>query len=87
LRPAETPVSPAETARSTSRRAVSTYLAILEWLPRYQTGWLRFDLIAALSVWALLVPQGIAYASIAGVPAQYGLHAALGSETAARTVR
>ena len=39
----------------------------------------RFDIISALSVWALLVPQGIAYASIAGVPAQYGLYAALGS--------
>lgn len=55
------------------------YFPILDWLPHYKTEWLRFDLIAALSVWALLVPQGIAYASIAGVPAQYGLYAALGS--------
>jgi sulfate permease, SulP family len=77
--PAETPATIASTARSAGRRAVSTYLPILEWLPRYQPGWLRFDLVAALSVWALLVPQGIAYASIAGVPAQYGLYAALGS--------
>jgi sulfate permease, SulP family len=55
------------------------YLPILLWLPHYKAEWLRFDLIAALSVWALLVPQGIAYASIAGVPAQYGLYAALGA--------
>lgn len=55
------------------------YLPILGWLPSYQAGWLRFDVIAALSVWALLVPQGIAYATIAGVPAQYGLYAALGA--------
>jgi SulP family sulfate permease len=52
---------------------------VLEWLPQYKSEWLRFDVIAALSVWALLVPQGIAYSSIAGVPAQYGLYAALGS--------
>jgi high affinity sulfate transporter 1 len=46
-------------------------------LPRYQGGWLPNDLIAGLSVWALLVPQGIAYSSIAGVPPQYGLYTAL----------
>jgi MFS superfamily sulfate permease-like transporter len=38
--------------------------------------WLRGDIVAALSVWALLVPQALAYSSIAGVPAEYGLYAA-----------
>jgi len=52
------------------------YLPVLEWLPGYQKGWLRFDIIAGLSVWALLVPQSVAYASIVGVPAQYGLYTA-----------
>jgi sulfate permease, SulP family len=52
---------------------------VFEWLPNYKSEYLRFDLIAALSVWALLVPQGMAYSSIAGVPPQYGLYAALGS--------
>jgi sulfate permease, SulP family len=52
---------------------------VLEWLPHYRSEWLRYDVLAALSVWALLVPQGIAYSSIAGVPAEYGLYAALGS--------
>jgi SulP family sulfate permease len=60
-------------------QGLKSYLPILIWLPHYKPEWLRFDLVAALSVWALLVPQGIAYASIAGVPAQYGLYAALGS--------
>ena len=59
--------------------ALKKLFPIVEWLPHYRSGWLRFDLIAAVSVWALLVPQGIAYASIAGVPAQYGLYAALGA--------
>jgi sulfate permease, SulP family len=58
---------------------VKNVFTIFEWLPHYKSEWLRFDVIAALSVWALLVPQGIAYSSIAGVPAQYGLYAALGS--------
>jgi sulfate permease, SulP family len=59
--------------------AVKKTFSVFEWLPHYKSEWLRFDVIAALSVWALLVPQGIAYSSIAGVPAQYGLYAALGS--------
>ena len=63
----------------TQTKGLKQYLPILGWLPHYKAEWLRFDMIAALSVWALLVPQGIAYSSIAGVPAQYGLYAALGA--------
>ena len=70
---------PAGRGSQAPTKGLKAYLPILEWLPSYQAGWLRFDIIAALSVWALLIPQGIAYASIAGVPAQYGLYAALGS--------
>lgn len=52
------------------------YLPILGWLPRYERGWLGADAVAGLSVWALLVPQSLAYASLVGVPVQYGLYAA-----------
>jgi high affinity sulfate transporter 1 len=52
------------------------YLPILGWLPGYRRKWLASDLLAGLSVWALLVPSSLAYASVAGVPVQYGLYAA-----------
>jgi len=40
----------------------------VNWLPNYKWGkWLRLDLLAALTVWALLVPEAMAYAGIAGV--------------------
>jgi SulP family sulfate permease len=52
------------------------YLPILGWLPSYERGNLPGDAVAGLSVWALLVPQSLAYATIAGVPVQYGLYAA-----------
>ncbi len=52
-------------------------LPIRHWLPRYQAKWLRPDLIAALAVWAVLVPEGMAYASLAGMPPETGLFAAL----------
>lgn len=53
------------------------YLPILDWLPGYKWGQdLRWDVIAGLTVWALLVPEAMAYAGIAGVPPQAGLYAA-----------
>jgi high affinity sulfate transporter 1 len=50
------------------------YVPITAWLPAYQRGWLRTDLIAGLAVWAMTIPQALAYAGIAGVPAQYALY-------------
>ena len=52
------------------------YLPILGWLPKYQGSWLRTDLIAGLTVVALLVPEGMAYAQIAGMPPQTAFYAA-----------
>ena len=49
-------------------------MPITAWLPAYQRGWLRTDLIAGLAVWAMTIPQALAYAGIAGVPAQYALY-------------
>src|SRR5271154_4531361 len=45
----------------------------------YRRDWLRGDLIAGLTVWAVLVPEALAYASIAGVSPVIGLYAAPGA--------
>src|SRR3954447_8906339 len=50
---------------------------ILSWLRGYKISWLRFDLIAGVTVWAVLVPESLAYATIAGVPRVVGLYAAV----------
>lgn len=57
-------------------RALRSFLPILEWLPQYNRAWLRPDVIAALTLWAVLVPEAMAYAAIAGMPAETGLYAA-----------
>ena len=57
-------------------RLLQRYLPIFAWLPKYDRTWLKGDALAALSVWALLVPQSLAYATLAGVPVQYGLYTA-----------
>jgi sulfate permease, SulP family len=48
---------------------------IVRWLPSYRRGDLRRDLLAGGVVAALLVPQSLGYARIAGVPVQVGLYA------------
>ena len=55
---------------------IARILPIVSWLPAYDRAWLRADIIAGLSVWALMVPTSMGYATISGVPVQYGLYAA-----------
>ena len=45
----------------------------------YQKAWLQGDLVAGLTVWAVLVPESLAYATIAGVSPVVGLYAAVPS--------
>ena len=45
-------------------------------LAGYQRAWLPKDLVAGLTVWAVLVPEALAYATIAGVSPVVGLYAA-----------
>src|SRR3954453_15570996 len=52
---------------------------VLSSLRGYQRAWLRPDLVAGLTVWAVLVPESLAYATIAGVPPVVGLYAAVPS--------
>ena len=59
-----------------SKSGLARYLPILTWLPKYDRSWLRLDLIAGLTIVALLVPEGMAYAQIAGVPPQTAFYAA-----------
>jgi len=48
-------------------------------LQGYRRGWLRGDLIAGVTVWAVLIPEALAYATIAGVSPVVGLYAAPGA--------
>ncbi len=56
--------------------AIARVLPILAWAPGYKRSWLRPDLVAGLTVAALVVPKALGYADIAQVPIQYGLYAA-----------
>ncbi len=57
--------------------AAAPTVSVLGWLPGYQRRWLGLDFAAAVAVWAVLVPEGMAYGTLAGLPPQTGLYAAL----------
>lgn len=56
---------------------IKSVFPILDWLPNYNKAWLKGDINAGLTVGVMLIPQGIAYAMIAGLPPIYGLYTAL----------
>ncbi len=58
---------------------LARWVPITGWLPRYQRGWLAGDTIAGFTIWGLLIPEMIAYASLAGLPPQAGLYTLLAS--------
>ncbi|QQR99453.1 MAG: sulfate permease [Austwickia sp.] len=60
------------------RRPVERYLPGYVVLRRYDRRWLRGDLLAGITVAAYLIPQVMAYAEVAGLPAVMGLWACLG---------
>lgn len=57
--------------------SIKKLLPILEWAPNYKKSWLKGDIGAGLTVGIMLIPQGMAYASIAGLPEVYGLYASI----------
>ena len=56
---------------------LSTWFGCSSWLPQYNREWLASDLVAAVVVTIMLIPQSLAYALLAGLPAQVGLYASM----------
>jgi len=67
------------TASAPRSRARHRFVPITAWLPRYDRSLLRFDVLAGATLWGLLIPEMIAYASLAGLPPQAGLYTLVAS--------
>ncbi|XP_027980149.1 solute carrier family 26 member 6 isoform X2 [Eumetopias jubatus] len=62
-------------SRARARALLFQHLPVLAWLPRYRLrDWLLGDLLAGLSVAIMQLPQGLAYALLAGLPPVFGLY-------------
>ncbi len=53
------------------------YIPFLSWITTYNKSMLMSDTVAGLTVGIMLIPQGMAYAMLAGLPPEYGLYSAL----------
>ena len=72
--------TPAE--RLAVRRYLEHYVPIVHWLPTYDRADLRFDAIAGIVSWGVMVPVAMAYAGLAGMPPETGLVTAFAALTA-----
>jgi len=61
-----------------TRADLTRLLPGLARLSRYERSWLRYDVLAGVTVAAYLIPQVMAYAEVAGLPAVVGLWAIVG---------
>jgi len=61
---------------------VRRWLPVLDWTSAYRRAWLLPDLFAGLALWAVMVPEGMAYAGIVGVPPIMGLYTIVPALTA-----
>lgn len=53
------------------------FFPFVDWMPEYHKSYLVKDLVAGLTVGIILIPQGMAYAMVAGLPPVYGLYASV----------
>ena len=60
-----------------NRAALERHLPILQWAKTYNNETLTSDLVAAVIVTIMLIPQSLAYALLAGLPAEMGLYASI----------
>src|SRR5512137_2609720 len=60
-----------------AKNRMLSMLPVLRWLPTYDKSWLKFDLIAGLTLAAFAIPDNMAYATLAGLPPEYGLYAGI----------
>src|SRR5215472_12778251 len=67
-------IDPGDMPMADTRENRSSFLPIAGWLPEYQAAWLRFDLVAGVTLAAYAVPVSLAYAGLAGLPPQTGLY-------------
>src|SRR5262245_66163901 len=54
--------------------AARKLLPIFDWIAAYRREWLLPDALAGIALWAVMVPEGMAYAGIVGVPPIMGLY-------------
>ena len=53
------------------------YFPISDWLPAYKKSFIRWDLVAGITLASFVLPESMAYATLAGVPTYFGIYCCL----------
>src|ERR1041385_2650116 len=69
--------SPHRTGRIFTMQKIKSYIPITEWLPRYQSKHFKWDLVAGITLAFFVLPESMAYATLAGVPTYFGIYCCL----------
>src|SRR3954464_11363673 len=60
--------------KSSIIKNISAYIPITDWLPKYQSKFFQWDLIAGITLAFFVLPESMAYATLAGVPTYFGIY-------------
>jgi SulP family sulfate permease len=56
---------------------IRSYFPIAQWLPRYDRKFIKWDLIAGITLASFVLPESMAYATLAGIPTYFGIYCCL----------
>ena len=56
---------------------IKSFIPILQWMPAYSVNFLKWDVVAGITLASFVLPESMAYATLAGVPAYYGIYCCL----------
>src|SRR3954468_18684935 len=56
---------------------IRSFLPIIKWLPLYQSNFFKWDLIAGVTLAFFVLPESMAYATLAGLPTYFGIYCCL----------
>jgi len=60
-----------------TKKKLTSFIPILEWLPKYKMNFMRWDLVAGITLAFFVLPESMAYATLAGVPTYFGIYCCL----------
>ena len=63
--------------RKSSIQNILSYIPITQWLPQYQLEFIRWDLLAGITLASFVLPESMAYAALAGLPTYYGIYSCI----------
>jgi high affinity sulfate transporter 1 len=58
-------------------KTLRAYVPIMQWLPQYQSSFIKWDLLAGITLASFVLPESMAYATLAGVPTYFGIYCCL----------